>query len=150
MPNDTSKPSPFAHVPKADPNPYAPYQAFRETFLAEIHDPEENEAFRIFGKLQHDYAFTSLGRSDVSWLDDTAHGLQAVAADLRHLRRVLAVVKKIHDEGEREDDEDEAKRHDALVRLAGRISKKVEKLADELDQAVGDWKFGSWGQPQED
>ena len=41
----------------------------------------------------------------------------------------------------REDDESEARRHDELALLATRLSQKVGALADELEKAVGDWKF---------
>lgn len=148
MSNNTSRLQPFCPVPKLDPNSLGPYQAFRETFLAKLRDPELNEAFRVFGVAQYEFAFERpLPRSvrRATPIEDTAHDLQAAVSDLRHLQRILALLKTGREEYEREDDEDEAKRHDVLARLAGGMSKKIAKLADELDQAAGDWKFGSWG-----
>ncbi|HKI03679.1 MAG TPA: hypothetical protein VKK31_16995 [Thermoanaerobaculia bacterium] len=136
-----SQKRPVRHVPKIQPHEWSAHPIFRETFLSEVEDPKEHDVLRAFGKLLYSGVLASRCSTGLnSWIDSTARDLQAALADLRQVQGFLTFAGD-REKGVREDDEAEAKRHDALARLANRLSRKVGALADELDKAVGDWKF---------
>jgi hypothetical protein len=134
---------PWRHVPKIQPGQFEESEIFRETFLAWLGDHADNETFRRFGKLQYSMVLEYSKHGPHSWIDSTAHELQAVLADLRHLQGFLVRMKRHREDHDsvRESDEAVAQRHDALCELADRLSKKIGSLADELEKEVSDWKF---------
>ena len=137
----------FPHVPTVKPADWYDFRAFRETFLCEVWEQNDIEAFRAFGGLQQ----RLLGEVGSFWpftyMDATAHYFLAALADLRVLQGFLgehSQRSEDHRDGDREqyDDEEAAvKRHDALCELGNRLAQQLGALADELEQEVGGWQF---------
>jgi hypothetical protein len=124
---------PIARVPRIPPNEndIEDFEVFRETFLARIHDPAHNDACRSFAKFFFSLVRAEPGYWPLTWADHDAHMLQAALADLRFLQGNFAYL------GSPNGAEDE--RREALQRLASRFSRKVGKLADELEHELGAW-----------
>ena len=138
---------PYPRVPKIPPDRWEDFCTFRETFLADVGDAENNQAFRTFAKLQISLVHEGGGVWPYTYMDATAHYLQAALADLRQLQGFLVFTCQRTEEdreGDREQskgDEEVVKKHDALCRLGNRISKMIGALADELEKEVGRWQF---------
>ncbi|MFL6236037.1 MAG: hypothetical protein ACJ76N_23095 [Thermoanaerobaculia bacterium] len=117
------------------------YDAFRETFLAEVLDPESHAVIRAFGKVLGSMALMDDQRWPYRCIDATAHRLQAGLAELRHLQGFFASW------GEEEPTlwkgNKTAKRHDKLCQLSVQIAQTLGQIADKLEKEVGDWKFGA-------
>jgi hypothetical protein len=138
---------PFPHVPMVKPADWYDFRAFRETFLCDVWDKKDMEAFRAFGGLQQ----RLLGEVGFFWpftyMDATAHYLRAALADLRYLQGFLVEHSRRSEDdkdGDREqyDEAEEAvKRHDALCELGNRVAQQLGALAAELEKEVGGWQF---------
>jgi hypothetical protein len=134
---DDSKPRAFRQVPTVQPDQWEDFPAFRETFLADaVDDSEDNQALRVLGRLLFDGLLANRASWPYSPIGATADNLRAVLADLRYLQGFLAYACH-REEIDREDDEDEAKRHDALCRIGARLRKRIGALADDLEKEVG-------------
>lgn len=127
---------------------------FRETFLSEIFDPEDNEVFRAFAKVQRSLVLCSDRFWHLSESDAVAHSLQSALADLRYLQGYLRYVEGYEgeDEDDHEDDEDEGDEGDEgepseadlvhqLRQFAIRVAERIGRVADEIEEKVGDWRF---------
>jgi len=116
------------------------YDAFRETFLVEILNPESHAVVRAFGQVLGSMVTMDGQRWPYRHIDATAYRLRAGLADLRHLQSFFASW------GEEEPtvrlDNNTSQQHDELCRLSMQVAKKLSRLADDLEKAVGDWKFG--------
>jgi hypothetical protein len=114
--------------------------AFWETFLIEVTDPEYHAAFRAFSTAANHIVLESRQRSPFDrYIDFTAYSLQAGLIDLRHLQHCFILFSEHTFSSE--EDGDEQKRHRELLQLSVRIAKRIEKLADDLEKEVGNWKF---------
>lgn len=138
---------PFPPVPTIRPEALENFSVFRETFLCEVCEVEENEVFRAFGNLQQALVYEGGRRWPYRYMDSTARYLQAALGDLRFLQGFLAThCQRTEDDriGDREEsrgDETVVKRHDALCDLGIELSGELGKLADRLEEAVGGWQY---------
>ncbi len=72
-------PRPFAFVPTVHSRQWEGYATFRETLLAKLRDPVDNQAFRAFGRTLHDLVLEGGRRWPYNSIDATAHYLQAAS-----------------------------------------------------------------------
>ena len=120
---------PIAPIPRIPPDGFEDFEVFRETFLARVDDPVDNEACRSFANFFYGLCLLEPGHWPLTWTDHTAHLLQAVLADLRYLQGYVGDL----DSGV----ERESERHEALCSLAARLSGKIGELADEIETEIG-------------
>lgn len=154
MPGFNPKEPPFCPIPRAKmravtrhPDQGFDLEPFRETFLAHILEPPDNETMRAFGDLHYTQTLANSSYWPHSYMDATAQGLQAALADLRYLQGFLASrctrteTDRQGDRDQFEGDEEIVKKHDALCELGNRINREIGLLADELEKEVGDWQY---------
>lgn len=126
---DQSTPAP---IPRIDPAQWEEHEGFRETLLLHFTDPEANTTLRRLGDL-----FLTLSLECApSWPHhpegETRSELRAALADLRHLEGFLSGVGQEHVVSSLGDDDD------ALSRFAARQAQKVARIAEEIEQAIGE------------
>lgn len=134
-------------VPRIEPQHWEDFAVLRETFLCEVSRPEDSELFRSLAKLVA-VSVAERGRSwPYTYMDATAHYLQAALADLRFLQgflRFACARGEDQREGDREQhkgDEEAVRKHDRLCELGNLIAEQIGVLAAELETEVGAWRF---------
>ena len=121
-----------APIPRIDPLQWEDHEGFRETLLLHYTDPQANATLRSLG----DLLLTLSLESAPSWPHypegETRSELRAALADLRHLEGFLSGVGQEHVVSSLGDDDD------ALSRFAQRQAQKLSRIAEEIEQAVGE------------
>lgn len=123
--------------PEFDPTEF--YNAFRETFLSRAHDAKSQNTLREFGHLLNSLALEVYGYQWYRPVDRTAFDLRSALFDLRHLQYFFAHWGEW--EPDSQGNEYEQKQHHELLQLSRRTAQGLEKLGDDLEKVVGDWKF---------
>jgi hypothetical protein len=121
-----------APIPRIDPAEWEEHEGFRETLLLHFTDPAANTTLRRLGDL-----FLTLSLECApSWPHhpegETRSELRAALADLRHLEGFLSGVGQEHVVSSLDADDD------ALSRFAARQAQKLSRIAEEIEQAVGE------------
>jgi hypothetical protein len=127
---DDDTPDQPAPIPILTPDQWGDFSVFRETFLLEFSDPQQNTVARRFGQLLSDLTLEGGVRPrHKNWPEPA---LRAAVADLRQLQGFLAF------EGDPTDvDESEMTPGQlGLRRLSGRISQRLAKLVDAFEKEV--------------
>jgi hypothetical protein len=119
--------------PVIDPRNWNRHIVLRETFLADVTDPNVNAALRLVTDLIHDSIFEE---SD-GW-PDLPHALLrqqllGVLADLRVLEGYLTATAEEETNSELDTYET------ALARLAGAWVRRVKELGDEMEAELEHW-----------
>jgi len=126
---EQSTPAPIPHI---DPAQWEDHEGFRETLLLHYTDPEANTTLRRLG----DLFLTLYLECAPSWPHhpegETRSELRAALADLRHLEGFLASVGKEHMISSLGADDE------ALSQFAERQAQKLSRIADEIEQAIGE------------
>jgi len=130
MPNQVqSTPAP---IPRIDPAQWEEHEGFRETLLRHFTDPQANATLRSL----RDLLLTLSLECASSWPHypegETHSELRAALADLRHLEGFLSGVGREHVISSLTEDDD------ALSRFAARQAQKLSRIAEEIEQAVGE------------
>jgi hypothetical protein len=121
-----------APIPRIDPAEWEDHEGFRETLLLHFTDPQANTTLRRLGDL-----FLTLSlEAAPSWPHhpegETRSELRAALADLRHLEGFLSGVGQEHVVSSLGADDD------ALSRFAVRQAQKLARIAEEIEQAIGE------------
>ena len=123
---------PPAVPPGLDPAKWEDFPAFRETFLMYFTEPPANSALRIFGRLFHELVLEYYHHWP-NWPEGvTVTELRSALADLRHLEGYLEAVGREHEEAALTESET------ALSQLAARLAGELARIADEIEQALGE------------
>jgi hypothetical protein len=118
--------------PVLDPAKWEDFPAFRETFLMYFTEPPANSALRIFGRLFHELVLEYCHHWP-NWPEGvTVTELRSALADLRHLEGYLGAVGREHEEAALTEAET------ALSQLAARLAGELARIADEIEQALGE------------
>ena len=120
-----------APIPRIDPAQWEVHEGFRETLLLHFTDPEANVTLRRLGDLLLNLSLECASMWPYHPEGETRSELRAALADLRHLEGFLSGVGQEHVVSSLSADDD------ALSRFAGRQAKKLSRIADEIEQAVG-------------
>ncbi len=136
--SSTDSEHPYRQVPTVQAKEWQNFAVFRETFLADFDDAEDNRAMRALAKMLYAGMLESFGPLPASPEHEIADQLRAVLADLRHLQGYLGATV-LGAEMKREDhevDEDQAERHEDLCDLGVDLQEKIGALADRLEQEL--------------
>ena len=126
--------TPAAGPPIVDPETFQDFEGFRETTLSLFTRPEDNAALRGVGRL----LYTLANEFSAGWPPEPEgslrHQCRAAVADLRHMQGFLGMLG-------RDLECSPAKNHEGyLARVCGRLSPKVQEIADVLDKELGSWR----------
>jgi hypothetical protein len=117
---------PAAGTPDLDPARWEDFEGFRETFLLNFTDPEQNQALRTMACLLYNLILEAAHATpgpEEGWV--RAH-VRAALADLRFLQGFLAFLgEERRAEGLAEDERE-------LCRAMGRKARTLGKIAEEL------------------
>lgn len=131
-PSSGSIPQAPAVPPLIEPAAWEDFPVFRETFLMYFTEPPTNSALRIVGRLFHELVLEYYHHWP-NWPEGvTGTELRAAVADLRHLQGYLAAVGREHEEAELTEP------NTVLSRLAARQAGELARIADEIEQALGE------------
>ena len=125
-----SIPSPIPHL---DPAAWEEHEGFRETFLLHYTEPEANTTLRHLGSLLFNLALESSGGWPHHPGGVTRSELQAALADLRYLQGFLASVGREHLVSSLNAADD------TLSRFAAERSEEVGRIADRIEEELGQW-----------
>ena len=121
-----------APIPRIDPALWEEHEGFRETLLRHFTDPAANATLRGLGDLFHSLSLECAPSWPHHPEGETRSELRAALADLRHLEGFLSGVGQEHVVSSLGADDD------ALSRLAARQAQKLSRIAEEIEQAVGE------------
>ena len=126
---EQSTPAPIPHI---DPAQWEDHEGFRETLLLHYTDPQANVTLRRLGDLFHTLSLECAPSWPHHPEGETRSELRAALADLRHLEGFLSGVGQEHVVSSLTADDD------ALSRFAARQAQKLSRIAEEIEQAVGE------------
>jgi len=121
-----------APIPRIDPAQWEDHEGFRETLLLHYTDPAANTTLRRLGDLFLNLSLECAQGWPHHPEGETRSELRAALADLRHLEGFLSSVGREHEVSSLSADDD------ALSRFAEREAQKLARIADEIEQAIGE------------
>lgn len=121
-----------APIPRIDPAQWEEHEGFRETLLLHFSDPEANTTLRRLGGLLFNLSLECAEGWPHHPEGETRSELRAALADLRHLEGFLSGVGQEHVVSSLGAADDE------LSRFAARQALELARIADEIEQALGE------------
>lgn len=121
-----------ALIPRIDPAQWEEHEGFRETLLLHFTDLEANITLRRFGDLLFNLSLECAPVWPHHPEGETRSELRAALADLRHLEGFLSWVGQEHVVSSLTETDD------VLSRFAARQALELSRIADEIEQALGE------------